>query len=119
MPDYQQSIDDHYGRSDLSTVILDALKNAGKDIDALTREDLYSFDQFHSGGLTSTQELASLAGISEVLRSHFCNRVAVMKIHLLSDTKGFEVWRDNPDGESVACHESCRFQTCHRENDPH
>ena len=64
VPDYQQSIDDHYGQYDLCNKILEALKTAGKDIDALTKEDLHSFDQFHSGGLTGTKELASLAGIS-------------------------------------------------------
>ncbi len=68
MPDYQQSIDDHYGQSDLCNKILEALKTAGKDIDALTKEDLHSFDQFHSGGLTGTKELASLAGISEGMK---------------------------------------------------
>jgi len=63
MPDYQQSINDQYGKSDLCSVILKALEDAGKDIDALTVEDLSSFDQYHSGGLTATKELASLAGI--------------------------------------------------------
>ena len=57
MPDYQQSINNQYGRSDLCSVILKALQDGGKDIDALTVEDLSSFDQFHSGGLAATQEL--------------------------------------------------------------
>ena len=63
MPDFQRSINDHYGKSDLSNRILTALKDAGKDLNALTRDDLSSFDQFHGGGLTETNELASLAGI--------------------------------------------------------
>ena len=42
MPEYQQSIDNHYGRSNLCNIILEALKDAGKDIDSLTKEDLYS-----------------------------------------------------------------------------
>ncbi len=65
MPDYKQSINDQYGQSDLSSVILKALRDAGKDVDALTVEDLSSFDQFHSGGLAATKELASFAGIHE------------------------------------------------------
>lgn len=63
MPDYQQSINDQYGKSDLCSVILKALADAGKDVDSLTVEDLSSFDQYHSGGLAATKELASLAGI--------------------------------------------------------
>ena len=47
---------------------MEALKTAGKDIDALTKEDLHSFDQFHSDGLLGTKELASLAGISEGMK---------------------------------------------------
>ncbi len=68
MSDYQQSIDDHYGQPNLSTAILDALKTAGKDTDALTWEDLSSFDQIHSGGLAATKELAALAGITEGMK---------------------------------------------------
>ena len=68
MSDYQESVEAHYGQPNLSTVILDALQNAGKDINALTREDLHSFDQFHSGGLLGTKELASLAGITEGMK---------------------------------------------------
>ena len=68
MPDYQQSINDHYGQSDLSSRILKALQDAGKDINSLTREDLSSFDQFHSGGLAATKELAALAGPLEGLQ---------------------------------------------------
>ncbi len=65
MPDYQQSINDQYGQSDLCSIILKALQDAGKDLNSLTKEDLSSFDQFHSGGLAATKELASLAGLHE------------------------------------------------------
>ena len=65
MADYQQSINDQYGQSDLCSIILKALQDAGKDINSLTREDLSAFDQHHSGGLTATKELASLAGLLE------------------------------------------------------
>ncbi len=68
MPDYEQSINDQYGQSDLSSVILKALRDAGKDVDSLTTEDLSSFDQYHSGGLAATKELASLAGIHQEMK---------------------------------------------------
>ena len=68
MPDYQQSINDHYGQTDLSSRILKALQDAGKDINSLTREDLSSFDEFHNGGLAATRELASLAALREGMR---------------------------------------------------
>ena len=65
MPDYQQSINDQYGQSDLSSIILKGLQDAGKDLNSLTIDDLSPFDQGHSGGLAATKELASLAGIVE------------------------------------------------------
>ena len=68
MPDCQQSINEHYGQSDLSSRILKAIEDTGKDINDLTREDLSSFDQFHNGGLAATMELASLAGLREGMR---------------------------------------------------
>lgn len=68
MSNYQQSIDDHYGQTDLSAVILDGLQQAGKDINALTLDDLSSFDQMHSGGLAGTKELASLVGLTEGIK---------------------------------------------------
>ena len=68
MPSYEQSISDQYGQSDLSSKILTALQDAGKDIDSLTTNDLSSFDQHHSGGLAATRELASLVGLREGIR---------------------------------------------------
>lgn len=68
MPDYKQSINDQYGQPDLSSRILKVLEDAGKDINALTRDDLSSFDQFHSGGLAATRDLASLAGLNEGMK---------------------------------------------------
>jgi hypothetical protein len=37
-------VDEHYGRSDLAAKILEALRAAGKDPDALTLEDLAPID---------------------------------------------------------------------------
>ena len=68
MPDYQQSINNQYGRSDLCSIILKGLQDAGKDVNSLTREDLSPFDEFHNGGLAATRELASLAGLREGIR---------------------------------------------------
>jgi ubiquinone/menaquinone biosynthesis C-methylase UbiE len=58
---YHRTINRHYGNIDLRARILDRLRWAGKNPRALTRDDLASFDEFHSGGLTSTRELARLA----------------------------------------------------------
>ncbi len=48
MNDYQLSVNQQYGQDDLSSKILTALQNAGKNIDRLTREDLSTFDEFHN-----------------------------------------------------------------------
>lgn len=61
MKPYDQLLQEHYGRTDLETRILSALEKAGKDIDALTREDLFTFDEFHIGGRYETRKLAGLA----------------------------------------------------------
>lgn len=53
----------HYARGNLSATILDALRRAGKNIDALTIDDLAPVDQFHVRGKQSTLELAQRAGI--------------------------------------------------------
>jgi ubiquinone/menaquinone biosynthesis C-methylase UbiE len=47
---------------------LDALAAAGKDIDALTVEDLAPMDQFHGGGKQATERLARLAGLKPETR---------------------------------------------------
>lgn len=61
---YQQNINQHYGRGlPLGEQILAALRAAGKDMDALTREDLSSFDEFHIGGRPETRNLAALLGV--------------------------------------------------------
>src|SRR2546422_8751395 len=53
----------YWGRDGLERRILDALSAAGKDIGALTIDDLAPADQFHSGGKGATQRLARLAGL--------------------------------------------------------
>jgi ubiquinone/menaquinone biosynthesis C-methylase UbiE len=60
---YSASVNRQYGQDDLTTKILTALQNAGKNIDKLTREDLLTFDEFHIGGIAETRNLAKLAGL--------------------------------------------------------
>jgi ubiquinone/menaquinone biosynthesis C-methylase UbiE len=63
MSDYAHAINQHYGQAELSTKILTALRAAGKDLEALTRDDLGSFDELHDGGREGARELARLAGL--------------------------------------------------------
>jgi SAM-dependent methyltransferase len=49
----------HYGRPDLEQRILAALAREGKDPEKLTAVDLAPVDEFHVGGIESTQELAA------------------------------------------------------------
>ena len=65
MDQYSEAINRHYGEADVSSRILTALQGAGKDINALTRDDLAPFDEFHTGGRGATRELAQLAGLRQ------------------------------------------------------
>ena len=58
----------YWGRDGLGRSILDALAVAGKDLDALTVDDLAPADQFHGGGKKATERLARLAGLRPGLR---------------------------------------------------
>jgi SAM-dependent methyltransferase len=53
----------YWGRDGLERKILDALAAAGKNVDALTIDDLAPADQFHGGGKGATERLARLAGL--------------------------------------------------------
>lgn len=59
---------DYWGRPNLGTSILEALRAAGKDLDALTINDLAPLDHFHSGGKRATVRLARLAGLTPGMR---------------------------------------------------
>ncbi len=61
-------VGEHYARGDLAAKILEALRAAGKDPDALTIEDLTPIDQLHARGRGATLELARLAGITAEMR---------------------------------------------------
>lgn len=63
MADYSTSINQQYGREGLIARILEAFRLAGIDINALTLDNLSSFDQLHTGGRRATRTLGELAGI--------------------------------------------------------
>ena len=58
----------YWGRSDLERAIDAALLGAGKNIDALTIDDLAPVDHFHGGGKPSTLRLARLAQLGPGMR---------------------------------------------------
>ena len=60
-PDYAQSVSAHYGRRDFEAAILDALGAAGKDLDALTADDLAPLTHFHLLGAAGSLALARTA----------------------------------------------------------
>jgi len=57
------TVNEYWGRENLGQTILDALAAVGKDLGALTVEDMALTDQFHSGGKPATVRLARLAGL--------------------------------------------------------
>src|ERR687898_826328 len=57
------AVESHYGRKGLGDRFLDALKEAGVDVDNLQPDDLAPVDEFHLRGREATDELAELAGI--------------------------------------------------------
>jgi len=63
-----EAISAYWGRENLGQTILEALAGAGKDLDALTVDDLALTDHFHSGGKPATVRLAHLAGLSPGMR---------------------------------------------------
>ena len=67
-PSNAQSINDYWGRDGLGQTLLDLLVAAGKNLDALTIDDLAPLDQFHGGGRAATVRLAYLAGLQPGMR---------------------------------------------------
>ena len=68
MPDASASVSDYWGREGLGPAILDAMAAAGKNLDALTIDDLAPADQFHGGGKEATLRLARLAALAPSMR---------------------------------------------------
>jgi len=65
---HTQAVKEHWEREDLSEAILAALRESGKNLDALTLDELAPFDQFHRGGKRFTLRLANLAGLRPNMR---------------------------------------------------
>lgn len=63
MSNSSDPISQHYGSAGLADRILSALRQAGKNPDSLTLEDLAPVDQFHTRGLAATRELIAFAGV--------------------------------------------------------
>jgi len=57
MKQHEREVSDHYTIGDLGDRILAALEAAGKDLDALTVDDLAPVDAFHIRGRKATEEL--------------------------------------------------------------
>ena len=58
-----QAIEAYWSRAGIGHAILDALAALGKNLDALTVDDLAPLDQFHGGGKPATVRLARLAAL--------------------------------------------------------
>ena len=56
--------DAYWGRERLGEAILESLAAAGRNLDALTLDDLAAFDHFHPGGKQATRRLARLARLA-------------------------------------------------------
>jgi len=59
-----RAVEAHYARRSLGDTILAALREAGKDLEHLTPDDLAPVDEFHSGQRNATVRLAQLARVS-------------------------------------------------------
>lgn len=55
------AVSDHYSQPGLASRLLNALRAAGKNPDALVRDDLAGFDEFHTRGREATRELVAMA----------------------------------------------------------
>ncbi len=60
MTDHARDVAGHYGKGGLLDRMLAALKQAGKDLDRLTIDDLAPIDEFHSRRRAATAELSAL-----------------------------------------------------------
>lgn len=62
---YAAALNEHYGVTNLGDEILDALEAAGKDVEALSRDDIASFEEYHIRGREATRELAEFAEVED------------------------------------------------------
>lgn len=63
MSHLEEQVAQHYAHGTLEKSILDALKEAGKDLDHLTLADLAPVDEFHIGGRQATIDFAAQLNI--------------------------------------------------------
>lgn len=63
MMNRDERVSGHYGATDIGARMLAALQAVGKDVDALTVDDLAPVDAFHIRGRAATEELATWAAI--------------------------------------------------------
>jgi hypothetical protein len=54
------AIENHYSRNNIGDTILSALQKTGKDVNALTVDDLAPIDEFHTRGRYATASLTEL-----------------------------------------------------------
>ena len=66
--DVEGEVARHYAQSELTRTVLDALRAAGKDLDALDAADLSAVDEFHTGWGPQTVELAKTLDLAPGLR---------------------------------------------------
>ncbi len=60
-----EAVNKHYGKSGLGAKILEALRGAGADVDALTPNDLAPLDHLHTGDREATLKLAELTRLED------------------------------------------------------
>jgi ubiquinone/menaquinone biosynthesis C-methylase UbiE len=61
--DYRQTISSYYGRGDTATRVINAIREAGINLDNVTAADLAPFDNLHARGRAGTIELAEHMGL--------------------------------------------------------
>src|ERR1700712_4913527 len=64
----ERIVQEHYSRDDMEAMVLDALRGAGVDVDALQVEDLGGLDQLHAGFIPATEHLLDVLDLSESSR---------------------------------------------------
>jgi SAM-dependent methyltransferase len=62
------AIENHYSRNNLGDTILSALQKTGKDVNALTVDDLAPIDEFHTRGRYAPASLTELIGGGDKLK---------------------------------------------------
>ncbi len=63
MRELSTRLNEQYGFETLAEEVLSELQRAGKDVEALTRQDLVTFEEFHLRGRSATRDLAQLADL--------------------------------------------------------